>query len=71
LSYVCGLCDNFIKEEGLCKYDKTRGRDASIDEEALKKYNLSIGQKTTVRELFEQYRQLAKISALPSFSLES
>jgi len=55
LSYVCSkLCDNFIKKEGVCRYDKTRGRDTSIDEGALEKYNLSLGQEITVEELLRK-----------------
>jgi hypothetical protein len=55
MNYVCGLCDNFIKEEEVCKYDKTRGRDPSKDEEALSKYNLSLGQEITVEKLLKMY----------------
>jgi len=57
LSYICSeLCGYFIKEEGVCRYDKTRRRDPYKDKEALEKYNLSLGQEITVEELLKMHK---------------
>jgi hypothetical protein len=61
--YICSsLCDNYSKRKRTCKYEEYI-KHGFIDLKPLDKYNLSLGQKITVGELFEQYRQLAKISA--------